>query len=106
MSSQLCLIEFVGAELDGGVGHDPEHGGRVAPPQAEQAVLHVGAADEPEGLLRRKGTYLSLRASIYMDLYLESKLNSPLLRIFWRKLEETRDMGVNEQTLWCRLNIC
>lgn len=44
----------MGAELDGGVGHDPEHGGRVAPPQAEQAVLHVRAADEPEGLLRRK----------------------------------------------------
>lgn len=41
-----------------------------------------------------------------MDSYLESKLNSPLLRIVWRKLEETRDMGVNEQTLSCRLNIC
>lgn len=54
MPSQLSLIEFMGAELDGGVGHDPEHGGRVAPPQAEQAVLHVSAADEPEGLLRRK----------------------------------------------------
>lgn len=65
MPSQLCLIEFVGAELDGGVGHDPEHGGRVAPPQAEQAVLHVRAADEPEGLLRRN-TSISQPPRVYL----------------------------------------
>lgn len=44
----------MGTELDGSVGHDPEHGGRVAPPQAEQAVLLIGASDEPEDLLWRK----------------------------------------------------
>lgn len=47
------------AELDGGVGHDPRHGGRVPPPQAEQPVLHVGAVDEPEGLLVGGGARLN-----------------------------------------------
>lgn len=54
VASELRLVKFVGTELDGGVGHDPDHGGRVPPPQAEQTFLGVRAVEEPEGLLRRK----------------------------------------------------
>lgn len=35
----------MGTELNGGVRDDPHHGGRVAPPQAEEAILQVGAVD-------------------------------------------------------------
>lgn len=53
VASQLFFVLLVRAELDGSVGHDPHHGGRVPPPQAEQPILHVSAVDEPEGLLGR-----------------------------------------------------
>lgn len=51
VASQLFFVLFMWAELDGSVGHDPHHGGRVAPPEAEQPILHVRAVDESEGLL-------------------------------------------------------
>lgn len=27
VASKSCLVKFMGTELDGGVGHDPDHGG-------------------------------------------------------------------------------
>jgi len=59
VTSQQLLVLVMGAELDAGVGHDPHHGGGVAPPQAEQPVLHVGTVDEPEGLLDGGGEGLA-----------------------------------------------
>lgn len=69
VASKLCFVKFVGAELDGGVGHDPDHGGRVPPPQAEQAFLHVRAAEEPEGLLRRKPANIIVSGFCPLFLY-------------------------------------
>ena len=51
VASQLFFVLFVRAELDGSIRHDPHHGSRVSPPQAEQPILHVSAVDESEGLL-------------------------------------------------------
>lgn len=51
VAPQSFFVLFMRAELDGSVGHDPHHGGRVPPPQAEQPILHVSAVDEPKGLL-------------------------------------------------------
>ena len=48
---QQYLVLLVGTELDGGVRDDPHHGGRVPPPQAEEAILQVGPVDQPVGLL-------------------------------------------------------
>lgn len=75
VTSELCFVKFVGTELDGGIGHDPDHGGRVAPPQAEQAFLYVSAVEEPEGLLRRKTANITESfcilsiVSIFIELY-------------------------------------
>lgn len=46
------LVLLMGTELDGSVGDDANHGGRVATPQAKEAILQVGAVDQPVGLLR------------------------------------------------------
>lgn len=48
VSPQYSLVLVMGAELDGSVGDDPHHGGRVAPPQAEESILQV---DQPARLL-------------------------------------------------------
>lgn len=51
VSPQYSLVLVMGAELDGSVGDDPHHGGRVAPPQAEESILQVGLVDQPARLL-------------------------------------------------------
>lgn len=70
VASELCFVKLVGTELDGGIGHDPDHGGRVAPPQAEQAFLHVSAVEEPEGLLRRKTANITVSVFCSWILFL------------------------------------
>lgn len=51
VGSQQALVLFVGTELNGGVRDDPHHGGRVSPPQTEEAILQVGAVDQLVSLL-------------------------------------------------------
>lgn len=41
------------AELDGSVRDDPDHGGRVPTPQAEETFIEVGAVDESISLLNK-----------------------------------------------------
>lgn len=53
VASQHFFVLFVGEELDCSIGHDPDHGGRVPPPQADQSIFHVSTVDLPEGLLGR-----------------------------------------------------
>lgn len=48
----------MGTELNGGVRDDPHHGGGVAPPQAEEAILQVGAVDQLVGLLQHQHTHV------------------------------------------------
>lgn len=50
--SQQLLVLLMGAELDGSIGDDSNHGGRVSPPQTEEAILQVGSVDQLVGLLR------------------------------------------------------
>lgn len=52
VAPQEFLVLLVWTKLDGSVGHDPHHGGRVPPPQTEESILHVRAVDHPEGLLQ------------------------------------------------------
>lgn len=56
--SQQLLVLLVGTELNGGVRDDPHHGGGVAPPQAEEAILQVGAVDQLVGLLQHQHTHV------------------------------------------------
>lgn len=42
----------MGTELDGSIGDDSNHGGRVSPPQTEEAILQVSPVDQFVGLLR------------------------------------------------------
>lgn len=50
--SQQLLVLLMGAELDGSIGDDSNHGGRVSPPQTKEAILQVGSVDQLVGLLR------------------------------------------------------
>lgn len=50
--SQQLLVLLMGAELDGSIGDDSNHGGRVSPPQTEEAILQVSSVDQFVGLLR------------------------------------------------------
>lgn len=52
--SQQLLVLLMGAELDGSIWDDSNHGGRVSPPQAEEAILQVSPVDQSVGLLRRR----------------------------------------------------
>lgn len=52
--AQDLLVLLVGAELDGGVGDHPHHGGRVPSPEAPEALVEVGAIDQPVRFLGRK----------------------------------------------------
>lgn len=50
--SQQLLVLLMGTELDGSIGDDSNHGGRVSPPQTEEAILQVGSVDQFVGLLK------------------------------------------------------
>lgn len=50
--SQQLLVLLMGAELDGSIGDDSNHGSRVSPPQTEEAILQVGSVDQFVRLLR------------------------------------------------------
>lgn len=52
VASQQPLVLLVCTELDGSIWDDSHHGGRVPPPQTEEAILQVGAVDQPVGLLK------------------------------------------------------
>ena len=43
------LVVFVRGELDGGVGHDPGHGGRVASPETKKSVVLISQFQEFRG---------------------------------------------------------
>lgn len=60
VASQQALVLLVGTELNGGVRDDPHHGGRVPPPQSEEAILQVGAVDQLVGLLHTDTLKLEL----------------------------------------------
>lgn len=60
VAAQDALVLFMGAELDGSVGHHAHHSGRVPAPQAEEALVEVGEVEEPEGLLRETGMVSTL----------------------------------------------
>lgn len=45
VSSQQLLVLLMCTELDGSIWDDSHHGGRVAPPQTEEAILQVRAID-------------------------------------------------------------
>lgn len=64
VGSQQALVLFVGTELNGGVRDDPHHGGRVSPPQTEEAILQVGAVDQLVGLLHTDTLMLELNFSL------------------------------------------
>lgn len=51
VATQQPLVLLVCTELDGSVWDDSHHGGRVPPPQTEEAILQVGAVYQPVGLL-------------------------------------------------------
>lgn len=82
VAPQQNLVLFVGAELDGGIGHDPHHGGRVPPPQTEQPILHVCTVDEPEGLLDRakvgSGAYWHFQHVILQTRSGNAEMSRPL----------------------------
>lgn len=83
VASQLFFVLLVWAELDGSIGHDPHHGGRVPPPQAEQPILHVSAVDEPKGLLggQAGGEYDGLDREMHGPLHSPHN-NSNFFKIF------------------------
>lgn len=51
VASQELLVLFVRTELDGSIWDHPDHRGRVPTPQAQEAVIEVGAIDQPIGFL-------------------------------------------------------
>lgn len=51
VASQQALVLLVCAKLDGSVRDDSHHGGRVSPPQTEEALHQVGAVDQPVSFL-------------------------------------------------------
>lgn len=51
VASQQALVLLVCTKLDGSVRDDSHHGGRVSPPQTEEALHQVGAVDQPVSFL-------------------------------------------------------